>query len=205
MEKEEIQDEELVYQFRMHDEIALNLLIKKYHNDLVPMAINLLRQQNCPLEDDAKQIALLGLMSALDSWRQDKEAGFHYYALVCAEREIRSLIRHEKAKGLYTNFRCISLDKPLREPEGIYLVDQVPSPYREFQPEWVSAQLAMKERIAFVYTSFDATQQQVFLLWQQHYSYLEIAQRLGVSDKKVDNVLQIVKKRLRAVAKMLTE
>ena len=198
MEKEEIQDEELVYQFRMHDEIALDLLITKYHNDLVPMAISLLRQQNCPMEDDAKQIALLGLMSALETWRKDREAGFHYYALVCAEREIRSLVRHEKAKGLYTNFRCISLDKPLREPEGIYLVDQVPSPYREFQPEWVSEQLAIKEKIEFVFTSFDPTQQQIYLLWQQNYSYLEISQYLGVSSKKVDNVLQIVKKRLRS-------
>ncbi len=198
MEKEEIQDEELVYQFRMHDEIALDLLITKYHNDLVPMAISLLRQQNCPMEDDAKQIALIGLMSAIETWRIDKEAGFHYYAIVCAEREIRSLVRHEKAKGLYTNFRCISLDKPLREPEGIYLVDQVPSLYPEFQPEWVSKRLELKERVGSVYTSFDQTQQQIYLLWQQDYSYLEIGHRLGISSKKVDNVLQIVKKRLRS-------
>lgn len=198
MEKEEIQDEELVYQFHQHDEIALGLLIVKYHTDLIPMAVALLRQQNCPLEDDAKQIALLGLISALENWRQDKEASFHYYAVICAEREIRSLVRHEKAKGLYTNFRCISLDKPLREPEGIYLVDSLPSPYPEFQPEWVSKQIDLKEKVGFVYTSFDQTQQQIYLLWQQNYSYLEIGQRLGISSKKVDNVLQIVKKRLRS-------
>ena len=195
-------DEELLYMVRQKDEIALDILISKFSNGFDIMCRNLLKKQGRNDYDDAKQMAMLGFLSAIETYRNDKEASFRYFAKMCAEREVRSMLRKERVKGLYAHHRSISLDQSISEEEGAYLLDFVENTYPEYNPSWSYEYNRLEALCNEEYKSLGDEEKRIFELWSGGMSYKEIAQEVNIKVKTVDNILQKVRKKLNMCMKM---
>lgn len=187
-------DEELLYMVRMQDEIAIELLLERMNLLLYKTIELIVKRLGCYEMDDAKQAVRLGCLSAVDTFRVDKDSSFRYFAKMCAEREVRTLFRKERNKGMSSHYRSVSLDQ-VREDEGIYYVDMVENTHQEFNPSWcVDYQQLQMSLDAYIET-LKPLERIVCQLRVEGYSYREIAQKLQLSIKTVDNTVQRIRKR----------
>lgn len=137
--------------------------------------------------DDLRQEGLLGLFSAICSYRPDKGAKFSTYAEVCIENRMRSFLARgrSRAESLVENIDELSElhAEPVNEtPESIYL-------YKEYFSELFS-------RIRSVLSD---AEYRVFSLCVNGVSYKKAAETLGVSEKYVDNAMQRARRKIRAL------
>ena len=117
-------DEELLYMIRMHDDVALQILLERM-NVIFHKSIELIvKKLGCYEMDDARQAVRLGCLSAIDTFREDRDSTFRYFAKMCSEREVRTLYRKERSKGVSSHYKSVSLDQ-VREEEGTYLIDMI--------------------------------------------------------------------------------
>lgn len=143
--------------------------------------------------EDYAQEGLLGLLAAANSYQQNfggQAASFRTYAFRCVQNRIRNVSRKD-----YSQLRaqCGSLD----DPEDAFLerlADQGDSPEQAY---------LQKERINDLFEALKRTlsQQELRVLTEAAggYSYAEIADRLQISEKSVNNALQRARRKLRAV------
>ena len=121
---------------------------------------------------------------------------------MCAEREVRSMLRKERVKGLYAHHRSISLDQSISEEEGAYLLDFVENTYPEYNPSWSYEYNRLEALCNEEYKSLGDEEKRIFELWSGGMSYKEIAQKVNIKIKTVDNILQKVRKKLNMCMKM---
>jgi len=132
--------------------------------------------------DDAVQEGLIGLYSALCTFDAAKGASFATYAGVCVQNAMASAVRASQ-RGKHA---------PLNNAAPYCEEQSVPGP---------EELLMQSERIASTMRSIDTRlsrmEKQVLCLSVQGYSYAQIARRLRVGEKAVDNALQRVRVKLR--------
>ena len=196
MTRYECSDEELLYMIRQKDERALDILLKKYENSIMIMCNDLLKKQGRNDYEDARQMARIGFLSAVDTYRHDRAASFRYFAKMCAEREVRSMLRKERVKGQYGYHRSVSLDQSINETDGAYLVDFVENTYPEYNPTWSFEYNRLKNSYEKELVKLTDSERMVFSLWDKGVSYKDIAMQLNMKTKAVDNMLQRVRKKL---------
>ena len=192
----ECSDEELLYMIRQKDENALDILLKKYDSSMGIMCNELLKRQGRNDYEDARQIARIGFFSAVETYRPDRAASFRYFAKMCAEREVRSMLRKERVKGQYAYHRSVSLNQSINEADGAYLLDFVENPYPEYNPAWNFEYNRLKKTYEKELDKLTEQEKIVFSLWDEGLPYKEIASRLNMKTKAVDNMLQRVRKKL---------
>lgn len=137
--------------------------------------------------DDLRQEGLLGLFSAMCSYRPDKGTKFSTYAEICIENRMRTFLARGRARAEspVENIDEISElhTEPINEtPESIYL-------YKEYFSELFS-------RIQSVLSD---AEYRVFSLCVNGASYKKTAETLGVSEKYVDNAMQRARRKIRAL------
>ena len=192
----ECSDEELLYMIRQKDEKALDILLKKHDSSIAIMCNELLKKQGRNDYEDARQIARIGFFSAVETYRPDRAASFRYFAKMCAEREVRSMLRKERVKGQYAYHRSVSLDQSINEADGAYLLDFIENPYPEYNPTWNFEYSRLNEAYVKELNKLTEQEQIVFNLWGKGATYKEIAASVNMKTKAVDNLLQRVRKKL---------
>ncbi|MDD6467251.1 MAG: sigma-70 family RNA polymerase sigma factor [Erysipelotrichaceae bacterium] len=192
----EISDEELLYMVQQNDEWAMSLLLERYERILYPLTKELLRKQGCLEIDDALQMAFVGFLSAVQTYRPDRDVSFRYFARMCAEREVRSMLRKERFNHNRANYRSLSLDQMVKEEEGSYLVDFIENNHPEFNPSWYCEYCSLEEKYQNLLNDLNTKDRMIYELQLEGTSYKEIAQRMGMGVKAVDNTLQRVRKKL---------
>ncbi|HPW53118.1 MAG TPA: LuxR C-terminal-related transcriptional regulator, partial [Erysipelotrichaceae bacterium] len=106
--------------------------------------------------------------------------------------EMYATYRKERKNNYAHNSRILSLDMKLNEVEEIYLsdvnlIDQKNDP----------ASLAMSScLLEEVYEILDKVEVKVLQLKTKGYTYQEMADKLGVSAKTIDNYIQKIRKKL---------
>lgn len=132
--------------------------------------------------DDAVQEGVIGLYSALCTFDADKGASFNTYACICVHNAVASAVRaSQRGKHAPLNHTV-----PCREEQS------VPGPEELFmQSERMASTLRSIE------TRLSRMEKRVLLLSMQGYSYAQIARRLSVNEKAVDNALQRVRLKLK--------
>lgn len=140
--------------------------------------------------EDYVQEGLIGLLSAVSAYDSTRAASFRTFAAVCIRNRIRSAVRAAQPSG---NPAGLSLDDPDTETE-LLLADGEESPEEQY---------LTKERVTELYRELtDVLSRQeleVFCLAAGGFSYSEIASRLQISEKSVDNAIQRGRRKLRAV------
>jgi RNA polymerase sporulation-specific sigma factor len=136
---------------------------------------------------------MLGLLAAVTSFQQEKAAGFRTYAVVCIRNRMRNISRMERSASRLAGSTDVSLDDPENGIQDL-LADEADTPEQAFFE---------KERVSELYAKLadvlSKQEREIFWLSVSGLSYDEIAERLRIPSKSVDNAIQRARRKLRAV------
>ena len=170
---------------------AFEILFERYRPAVVSMANAF--AVNAADTDDYVQEGMFGLLAAVAAYSQERSAAFRTFAGVCVRNRMRNLFRKENA-GVrkHSDLPDVSLDDPENRMAEM-LVDQAETPEEiVLEREQTSA---LYRQVADVLSK---QEHEIFLLSVNGLSYDEIAARLQVSAKSVDNAIQRARRKLRA-------
>jgi RNA polymerase sporulation-specific sigma factor len=176
---EKAEDEKLVLLAREKDEDAFVLLVTR----CMPMLQRLSQKyRSLPLEaEDLVQEGLLALLAAVRTYRVGEGISFRTYAYACARNRMISALR-----GLGGQSADIVTEEPY-DPAAQEYSDPAFMVLRREELETLCS------RIRGLLSSVEY---QVLMLYLGSYSYREIADRLHISTKAVDNALQRLRRKL---------
>jgi len=177
--------DDLVLRAQQGDERAAEQVLALFR----PLAQNLAGRFYVPSSDpeDVYQVALIGLWRAVQCFDPRRKAGFAAFARVCIRRQILSELKRAQ--------RWVAPSVSLSEEgEGRPRLEQVPDP-RQNLYEQLSERETARWWHEFVATRLSPLEAQVIALYQQQFTYREIAERIGCSPKAVDNALARIKRK----------
>lgn len=180
-------DEELARQAEEGSEDAFTQLVQRQ----APMVQRLAARYRSSWLDteDLAQEGLLGLFSAVCSYRPEGGASFSTYASVCVRHRILTAVK--RAASL-RHIPPSELDSWDDEDTAGLAAGQADPEHMVLEREETSR---LRERLRETLTELEY---QVLMQYLSAYSYEEIAEKLAVGTKSVDNALQRVRRKLAA-------
>jgi RNA polymerase sporulation-specific sigma factor len=180
-------DSELVLMARKGENEALHTLLTRYEPFIRACSEF---DGNIGVEaDDLMQEGRLGLVSAMQCFRQDGGASFRTYACLCIKRHIYSAKRHARRDKNFPMNSYVSFDDDVAKNEIANFASANPEDI-VISMERVAA---VKDALAGMFTPFE---RRLFSLYLSGFSYNDMAENLHVSKKQVDNSLQHIKRKL---------
>lgn len=179
------EDNELIIASRSGDDDALRKLSAKYMDFALEKAKGF---TSSPIEyDDIVQQAMLGFLSACYTYDPEGEASFRTYVSICMNNSIISAINSLERKKRIPRSAIVALDDiqgeftdTAEDPETVFFRRQ-----------------KAQEVIRRVKEELTQRERDVLSLFISGLKYDEIAERLSVTPKSVDNALQRIRKKLR--------
>ena len=152
------------------------------------------------LQRNLTQEEMVGLLSAIRKYRQEKNVPFQAYAELCIRRRIFTAIRYSSRQKHEPLNKGVSLEETRlilpRESTTRIVQDQ-----RRVPEEQVLA----RERAQELYRSFlrrlSSFEQEVLQLYLDGFSYHSMAEMTGREEKAIDNAVQRIRRKL---ARILT-
>ena len=186
-EYEQFSDEELV-KLSVSDKAALSALILRYMSTAEHIAAGLApkagREQ---MIKDLVQEGMMALLKAVNSYRPDRGAGFATYAGVCIRHSMLSYIMKDTR---YSGGDTFSTDEPELYAESGENPEDAVIAGEEYDELFRRIADALSER-----------EWQVLQLFLAGLSHKSIAQRLDTNEKSVNNTMQRIRRKLRAIFK----
>ena len=182
-----IDDEILIMRAKSGDGTALTMLIEKY-SDIILQKANSFKNLNGLDNDDLYQEGMLGFVSAVYSFDTSRGVKFNtYFSTVVIRRMITALrkMNNEAKDPLYS---YISLD----EQGAFQSQNPTPEEIMIFSEE-------INEIISFAEKNLSKTERKVFKLSLLGISYSEIAEIIDCDIKSVDNAMQRIRRKIRAI------
>ena len=177
-------DEALAMLSKNGDEAAFNELVLRYLGKITSIARKYSAQGY--EQNDFVQEGLMGLLYAVKTYDPDGGMSFKSYVSLVAERRFISIIRRQNTQKSVPLSAIVELDTLDSE-----VVDLSRSPEEQIMLR-EQIDLAMQQLRGILSTR----ELEVFLLYTEGLSYNAIAERLGVSEKSVDNALQRAKRKI---------
>lgn len=193
-------EKEILIQAQNGDEEALEYIIKKYQNVVYQnMKYFFLKDGDV---NDLMQEGYIGLISAINNYDEKKDVYFYTFANVCIKRQMiiaikksntekyRNLNEAMQGESYYKKEENINYKKPslsFYNPEEILLSKELV----ELLKEYLNNNLSKLEKSVFYY-----------LLKQR--TYIEIAELLNETPKRIDNTIQRIKKKVYEYLKRYT-
>ena len=190
-----ILDEDLVDRARNNDEVAMELLIRRY-KDVIKLKSQLYYMEGSDA-DDVMQEGMIGLFKAIRSYDREKETSFKTYADLCITRQIFSAIKQAtRLKNSPLN-NSVSIYSSMGDAEGESTFAELFSASSEDEPE---SALILKEKMRKLedpeLNFFSEMESQVLYEYLQGRDCDEIGKSLNKSAKSIDNALQRIRKKL---------
>ena len=184
-----VSDEQLALLAQTGDKKAVEILMHKYKSfvSLKCKKYYMIGATN----DDIVQEGMIGLYRAIMGFKYDKNDSFKAFASICIKRRIISALKTaNKQKNIPLN-TSVSLEKPV-EGNNVTLGEMIEQ--KGLDPEEI---FIHREKQKSVFGRLDGTlscfEKKVLAEYVKNKSYDEIAKRLGISKKSVDNALQRIK------------
>ena len=130
MDYKNLNDYELVYQVKEHDEVAYGILLDKYSHLVDMLAKKYIKNNsNIGLEyEDLYQEGMVGIIKALDDYNES-DTLFYTYASLCAKREMdKTLLYYKRKKHMVLN-ESISMEQRINGESDLFLKDTLASDY----------------------------------------------------------------------------
>lgn len=190
-------DYELLYMCHQHDDVAIELMVQnskrliwgvihRLYDELSPQRAN---------KQDLYQEGCMGLLEAIDCYRDDYRVPFLPFAKLCIEREIRTLLRRYRGMSYGLIDHSLSMEMAISEDENLFLFDVIADDSAQAKP----AMMAVHDEVLALMSTpcfFNELDCKVFELREQGYTYMEIAELLDCKVKSVDNSVQKVHRKL---------
>lgn len=132
-------------------------------------------------DEDMVQEALIGLLSAVRTYRPDGGASFITYATTCIRNRLLSLVRRDGPR--------IDREQSLEDSPELTDANDDPSRLLMYREELDDLLTQLRVRLTEM-------EYQVFQLWMSGFSYAEIADHLGITAKAVDNAVQRIRRKM---------
>ncbi|MBR3817508.1 MAG: sigma-70 family RNA polymerase sigma factor [Clostridia bacterium] len=178
-----LKDEELVILSKSNNESAFSVLTKRYTD--VAVIISAAFTDTDIEREDMIQEAMIAFLGAVYSFSGEKGCSFKTYTSRCMRNRIVSILRNLSSKKRVPSFLTVSIEE---NPDLI----SAPSP-----EESVTTENTAELIHSVIAQSLTEKEKQVFALFLTDYRYEEIANRLGMTPKAVDNTLHRARKKLR--------
>ncbi len=192
-------DDELIYMCAKGNERAWELLYQRYHSFIgtwMNEKVTTYRYLSVS-QDELKQLMIAVWYRAVEEY-QPEYGIFYAYAKLCVQREMVSFLRDEMSLSGKLHRQQFSLDEPLHDMDCTTYGDLIESHYWNTNP---AAEFQLQETWSTIRTVIDTQlnelEQKVFARQQAGISYEDIASELGISEKKIDNILQKIKRLLK--------
>lgn len=194
-------DEQLAMESQRGNAAATDFLIEKYKGFVKSRARTyfLIGADR----EDIIQEGMIGLYKAIRDFDDEKPASFRAFAELCITRQMITAVKTATRQKHIPLNSYISLNKPVYDEENERTLLDTITENRHFDPEEIMITkehfVLLEEKMSKVLSRLEWNVMSLYLDGQ---SYVEIARRLGKSEKSIDNALQRVK---RKVEKFLQE
>lgn len=169
------------------NENVTNELINRYKPIVEAIAMKYI---NSPLEkDDLVQEGMIGLLAAINSYREEKGASFSTYAGHCINNSIQSALKKVSRLKDIPQSNIVSLEEN-------YINDVV---HLSAEDEYLAKE-SVSTLSTVLYEELSSFENEVLRLYIVGCSYSEIAEKLDKNTKAIDNAIQRVRKKLEGVA-----
>lgn len=186
---------ELLYRYRTNPSL-LETIIEKYkhlmYGAIHQVCYNFDQFSFTP--EDVYQEALINLERVIDAYRPEKEASFSSYLYKCTVSSARLLIRKHRSLSYGLLDRCYSLNSSINGDGTILLGDLVCESKVWYQPEPLNSFVHLYKNVLKYIETLKPLEQKVFYLRNDGSSYQEISKECQISTKKVDNILQKIRR-----------
>ena len=175
----DLSDEQLVVLAREKNEEAFTQLVSRCTGMLKALSAKF--YPDSPEAEDLLQEGLLGLHAAVQTYRPSAAVAFRTYAYTCARNRMISALRHRN------DVSTAPLDDG--EEPSVTLLDDDPAVMLVRQEELQQLFERLKQKLS-------PLEYRVLVDLLGGYSYREVAKRLNVSEKAVDNARQRLRRKL---------
>jgi RNA polymerase sporulation-specific sigma factor len=193
----ELEDLQLVLRARNGDMRSMDVLIRRYTGFVRLKASSYFLVGGD--SEDLIQEGLIGLYKAVRDFRSDKETSFRSFAELCITRQIITAIKtatrfKHTPLNTYVSF---SQTPAGQESEGdCTLGDALPGPMVDEPSIMVISTEELQSLVFCLGTGLSKLESDALRLYLEGSSYEEMAERLGVDTKTIDNALQRVKRKI---------
>jgi RNA polymerase sporulation-specific sigma factor len=193
----ELEDLQLVLRARNGDLRSMDVLIRRYTGFVRLKASSYFLVGGD--SEDLIQEGLIGLYKAVRDFRSDKETSFRSFAELCITRQIITAIKtatrfKHTPLNTYVSF---SQTPAGQESEGdCTLGDALPGPMVDEPSIMVISTEELQSLVFCLGTGLSKLESDALRLYLEGSSYEEMAERLGVDTKTIDNALQRVKRKI---------
>lgn len=194
MEYSELTDNEILERIHAHDDDAMEYLLKKY-GYLVKREVRTVYLIGAEM-DDLSQEGMIGLFKAIRDYKPDRDASFSTFAALCIRRQIQNAITNSNRKkhGPLNSYVSLYMNS---EQDDQFMLEERLAENNTAEPEAVViAREQQEDRAARIARELSKLEQQVLTLYLQGLSYEVIAEKLGKTEKAVDNALQRIRGKL---------
>ena len=161
------------------DQEAFALLVHR----MMPLIHDQMRRLGAVgLEDeDLAQEALMGLLAAVRTYRPDGGAAFTTYATTCIRNRLLTAVRRNGTR--------MDHEQSLEDSPEVAVVQDDPAQLLMDKEE-------LDDLLAQMRIHLTDREYPVLMLWMRGFSYTEIAARLGITVKAVDNTIQRIRRKM---------
>ncbi len=195
---EELKDEVLLSLSAKGDKLAEEELLHRYKNFVRKRvrAYFLVGADN----DDIVQEGMIGLYKAIRDYDPKKNDNFKAFAELCITRQVITAVKTSQRNKHAPLNTYVSLNRPVFDNESDTTFYDILTKKTASDPEELvvdaEAVSELKTKIRNVLSKFEI---QVFELFLQGCSYIEISEQTDRTPKSIDNALQRIKKKISAI------
>lgn len=181
-------DEELILRLREGDEDVTDYLLEKY-KPLVRKKANTMFLIGGET-DDLIQEGMIGLFKAVRDYKDDKETSFYHFAELCINRQIYSALEASNRKKHLPLNSYVSFESSLEENFS----DESISP-----EQLIIEQEIQEEFFARLQSQLSEMENEVLSFYLEGLNYIQIADKLEREPKSIDNALQRIRQKTKAL------
>lgn len=141
--------------------------------------------------EDLIQEGMLGLLTAIRGFDQSRDAAFRTYAEICIRSRLYSAIRAAQGSKHAPLNHSVSFEPPLFDGTNAHLLPSVESP-----EDVIIGREELKERLDALKGQLSELEANILTPYLSGLSCGEIAQRVGRSQKSVDNAIQRIRRKV---------
>ncbi len=135
---------------------------------------------------DMVQEGLLAFLIATKTYDESGNASFKNYASKCAKNRFNDIAKKSKSKSAVPKSQIVSIHSIEDKTDEAQNIE-----------DYVLEREYLKTFIKHLDSMLNSNEKKVFNMYAKGYSYKEIADKIDSTPKKVDNILQKIKKKLR--------
>ena len=141
--------------------------------------------------EDLIQEGMLGLLTAIRSFDAGRDASFRTYAEICIRSRLITAVRAAQGGKHAPLNQSVSFEPPLFDGTNAHLLSSVESP-----EDVIIGREELKERLDALKGQLSELEAKILPPYLNGLSCGEIAQRVGRSQKSVDNAIQRIRRKV---------